>query len=97
MIAEDDVENLELRIDGTLPWDPPPPWTKPDGRWGITVDEDTQLMRLYFERRNGGSYRGNWLVAIRLTIHTGLMLHWQRTRADAVVFPGSQINDLRWL
>jgi hypothetical protein len=46
MIAEDDVENLELRIDGTLPWDPTPLWATPEGRWDITVDEDTQLMRL---------------------------------------------------
>ena len=39
MIAEDDVENLEMRMDGTLPWDPTPPWAKLEGRRSITVDE----------------------------------------------------------
>ena len=50
------------------------------------MDGNTQRMRLYFEERHGGDYGGNWLVAIRLTVHTELMRHWQRTRSDAVVF-----------
>ena len=86
MIIEDYVERLELRIDGTFSWDPTPLWAKPEGRWGITVGPDTQRMRLYFQERNGGGYRGNWLVALRFGVQTELMLHWQRTRADAVVF-----------
>jgi hypothetical protein len=88
MIVEDYVETLELRIDGTFAWNPTPLWARQEGRWGITENEDTGQMRLYFEERNGGTYRGNWLVLAALPVggHTVVLLHWQRTCADAVVF-----------
>jgi hypothetical protein len=88
MIVEDYVETLELRIDGTFAWDPTPLWAKQEGRWGITVGDETGQIRLYFEERNGGTYRGNWLVLAALPLggHTVVMLHWQRTWADAVIF-----------
>jgi hypothetical protein len=82
MIVKDYVETLELKIDGTFSWTPTPPWAKPDGRWGIAFD-GTEQMKLYFEEHNG-TYRGNWLVLVALG-HTQ-MFHWQRTRADGVIF-----------
>ena len=88
MIVEDYIERLELSIDGTFSWTPTPLWARAQGRWGITVDDDTEHMRLYIEMRNGGSYRGNWLVLVTLRFgaHTELTMHWQRTYANAVVF-----------
>ena len=88
MIVEDHVERLELRIGGTFAWDPTPLWAKQGGRWGITVDDKSRHIRLYFQERNGGTYRGNWLVLATLPLggHSVVMLHWQRTFADAVVF-----------
>src|ERR1035441_427420 len=62
MIVADYIESLELRIDGTFSWHPTPLWAKQNGRWGVTVDEESGQIRLYFEERNGGTYRGNWLV-----------------------------------
>src|ERR1019366_9944711 len=86
MIVEDYIERLELRIDGTFSWTPTPLWARPQGRWGVTVDSDTGQMRLYIEERNGGGYRGNWLVLMRFGADTEWMFHWQREGADAVVF-----------
>jgi len=59
MINEGYVESPELRIDGRFSWNPTPLWAKPEGRWGITVKVGTRQMRLYFEERNGGTFRGN--------------------------------------
>ena len=88
MLVEDYAERLELKVDGTFSWEPTPLWAKPEGRWGITFEQKSERMRLHFEERNGGGYRGNWLVVatLRLGAHTELMFHWQRTRADGVVF-----------
>jgi hypothetical protein len=88
MIVEDYAERLELKVDGTFSWEPTPLWAKPEGRWGITVDDETEKMRLYVEERNAHGYRGNWLVVVTLRFgaHTELTFHWQRTFADAVVF-----------
>jgi hypothetical protein len=54
----------------------------------VAVRQETEKMRLYFEQRNGGGYRGNWLLlgALRFGANTELMFHWQRTRTDGVVF-----------
>jgi hypothetical protein len=88
MIVEDYIERLELSIDGTFSWTPTPLWARAQGRWGVTVDDHTGEMRLYFEERRGGGYRGNWLVLVTLRFgaHTELTMHWQRTYANAVVF-----------
>lgn len=88
MIVADYIESLELRIDGTFSWNPTPLWAKQNGRWGVTVDEESGQIRLYFEERNGGTYRGNWLVLAALPLggRTVVTLHWQRTCADGVVF-----------
>ena len=82
MIVADYIESLELRIDGTFSWNPTPLWAKQNGRWGVTVDEESGQIRLYFEERNGGTYRGNWLVlaAVPLGGHSVVMLHWHSAR-----------------
>jgi hypothetical protein len=81
-------ELLQLKGDGTFLWDPNPLWAKPEGCWGIIIDTDTQRPKLYFEERKGVSFRGHWLVFIRLPFgdREETMIHWQRTRCDAVVF-----------
>jgi hypothetical protein len=88
MIIEDYAEQLELKVDGTFSWNPTPLWAKQNGRWGVTVDDDSGHIRLYFQERNGGTYRGNWLLLTALPLGGDkvVMLHWQRTWADAVVF-----------
>jgi hypothetical protein len=88
MLVEDYAERLELKVDGTFSWEPTPLWAKPDGRWGISINGDTGEMRLCIEERSKDRYRVHWLVLVTLPVgaHSALIWHWQRTRADAVVF-----------
>jgi hypothetical protein len=82
------AESLELRPDGIFSWAPCPLWAKPGGRWGVIGRAETQQFKLYFEERHGGSFRGEWLVVTPLKFggKAELLLHWQRTVSDAVVF-----------
>jgi hypothetical protein len=87
MINRSYAEHLELRPDGTFSWTPTPIWVKAEGRWGITGDPKKQL-KLHIEERHSGSFRSEWLVVtpFKLKDTEELIIHWQRTVFDAVVF-----------
>jgi hypothetical protein len=98
MIVKSHVESLELKVDGTFSWNPTPLWVKPEGRWSIAGNPQTQQMKLYIEQRKGHTFRGEWLVltTLRFEEREERMIHWQRTQYEGVVFKDRVLTG-RWL
>lgn len=84
MIRQDCVEQLELREDGSYSWMPHPLWSRGLGRWGLLL-VSPGIYQLCLENRNRALNK-NFLVAIDFEGNGSLVLNWQRTSCDAVVF-----------
>ena len=81
--TEESQQHLELLPDGSFRWEPGPEWLGSSGTWGVetTADGDPKL---YLEA--GWDTRYSHYLVFHDDPMLGRAFHWQRTRADAVVF-----------
>ena len=82
MIADEPDGELDLRPDGSFDWQPEPTWLRGSGSWGLELVGEAH--KLCFETQNGERH-SNYLVLSEMG-KRGTFFHWQKSRADAVVF-----------
>jgi hypothetical protein len=82
MIADEPDGELDLRPDGSFEWRPEPAWLQRTGTWGVEMFGEAP--KLCFQTQH--AERHSNYVVLHDTGQYGTFFHWQRSRADAVVF-----------
>lgn len=86
----DDGGELVLRPDGTFAWTPEPDWIAGSGAWGVEI-EPNGAPKLHLDTDDG---RHSHFLVLQRWPDLGTFFHWQRTRADAVIFKDRVLRGL---
>ena len=76
--------NMELKLDGTYTWNPPPVWAPRIGVWGVVKTEEG-FLKLCFED-NRGRLRYGFLVLMKFGTGESYYMNWTRTRGDVIIW-----------